>query len=732
MTEKATNSAKKRQKPSGTGCDLVAQRSQLATQHPKNGCNPAQTQETKGESTASGLRVSTEPAHQRLQPGNTFLSAKNTSSLLRISSQAVRDSAAAGKYAGAFKTPTNGGEGWAIPLDSLPAEAQALYWHEQFTTAGRTADLFEGGSSFTPEESDEHWKRYELATEKCQGRARVAFAALIRFNELLRHGTKKMAAYAAVMSEFDVVRSTFNLWQKSVDGLKQGDWLPALVPDFSGRTNARRSEWPEQAWLFFLRDVCTPGRPLKTAYNRTVREAEAKGWGKLPSLQTARRDFDNLDAAVIAVLREGDTALKRLSPTVRRDYTAFALHDQWSMDGRRMDLMVRDSKGEFGPKGRTFRLWLYAIEDMRSRYLVGYAIGAALNADLVRAALMDAFKKTGRIVPKYIQIDNGMEAAAKEITGGAPWRRRGKVKEDEIIGVLPLLGIEVPWAMPGHGQTKPIERLFGTLARMCETRPEFKGAYCGNTPEARPEEWDAGKAASIDLVRELFSEELGAYLRTPHRGDGMDGKSPMQTYTELMNAPGYVPRQISELQMRVCALSAVPITIQKDGSFIIHGARYYSVETASLPKGRGYYARYNRHDLADPVFVYRASKLVAENVRQIERTPGNSKEAAKNITKARADFTRAKKAQAKALLDIKNIDTPSEIAKRLADKHPELVDKKTGEILPVAKVVELTRSTAEVSREPSKTEADEATRIKAMAEEMSRMSTTTPRRVGGY
>lgn len=718
MTEKATKPAKNRQETGETGCDLGAQRSQLTSPQHKNSCDPAQVQETQGESTASSVRVSTVSAGQRSQPSRTFLSAKNASALLGISGQAVRDNAAEDKYAGAYKTPINGIEAWAIPLDSLPPEAQALYWHEQFTTAGLTADLFDGGSSFPPEECEVHWKRYELATEKCQGRARVAFAALMRFNELLRQGSKKMPAYTAVMSEFDVVRSTFNLWQKSVDGLPQVDWLPTLVPDFCGRTNARRADWPGQSWTFFLHDACTPGRPLKTAYNRTVREGEAQGWGKLPSFQTARRDFANLDAAVIAVLREGDTALKRLSPTVRRDYTAFALHDQWSMDGRRMDLMVRDSKGEFGPKGRNFRLWLYAVMDMRSRYLVGYAIGAALNADLVRDALMDAFKRTQRIAPKCVQVDNGMEAAAKEITGGAPWRLRGKVKEDEIIGLLPFLGVEVSWATPAHGQTKPIERLFGTLARMCETRPEFKGAYCGNTPEARPEAWDASKAVSIDMARELFAEELGAYLRTPHRGDGMDGKSPMQIYTELMNAPGYVPRQISALQMRVCALSAVPITIQKDGSFIIHGARYYSVETASLPKGRGYYARYNRDYLAEPVFVYRASKLVAENVRQIERTPGNSKEAAQKIAKERADFTRAKKAAAKALFNIQNLDTPAEIAKSTAITHPEIMDKETGEILSVGKVVALTQSAAQLPRESSKDEVDETTRIKAMAEEI--------------
>lgn len=696
MDDKAKIREKNRPVSDTTACDLGGHGSQLPSPQEKNGCDTAQVQKVQSELVVPSVPISPLPAGQRSQAGQAVLSAKDASTLLGISAQAVREGAASGKYPGAYKTPVNGIEAWAIPLDALAASAQARYWHEQFTTAGLTADPFSGGTSLTLEEREEHWKRYELATEKCQGRARKAFQAVETFNGLLRHGHKKMDAYAAIKAEFGVSRSTLNEWQEALEGLEQGDWLPALVPDLSGRTNARRADWPGPSWLFFLRDASTPGRPLKTAYKRTEREAEAQGWGKLPSFQTARRDFANLDAAAVAYLREGETALKRLSPTVRRDYTAFALHDQWTMDGRRMDLMVRDSKGEFGPKGRTFRLWLYAVMDMRSRYLVGYAIGANLNADLVRDALMDAFKKTQRIIPKCVQVDNGMEAAAKEITGGAPWRLRGKVKEDEIIGLLPFLGVEVSWATPAHGQTKPIERLFGTLARMCETRPEFKGAYCGNTPEARPEEWDVDKAAAIDQVRFLFAEELGAYQRAPHRGDGMDGKSPMQMYTELMKAPGYAPRQISARQMRVCALSAIPVTLQKDGSFVIHGARYYSVATASLPKGRGYYARYNRHDLAEPVFVYRGSKLVAENVQQIARTPGNSKEAAQKIAKERTNFMRAKKAAAQALLNIQQIETPEEINAAVSRKHPGILDKATGEILPVSPVVELTRPAADI------------------------------------
>jgi len=538
-----------------------------------------------------------------------------------------------------------------------------------------------------------------------------------------------MAAYATIKEEFGVARSTFNEWEQAVDGLDQGDWLPALTPDLSGRTNASLAEWPALAWLHFLRGALTPGAKVATAYRRTVREAEAQGWGPLPSLSTARNDLKfNVDRDVATFIKEGPTALKRLSPTVERDYEAYRLHEVWSMDGRRKDLMVRDTKGEFGPNGRVFRLWLYGVEEVRSRYLVGYSLGPELNADAVRDAVVNALSKTGLTRPETVQVDNGMEAAAKEITGGAPWRRRGKVKEDEIIGLLPFLGIEVSWATPAHGQTKAVERLFGTLAGMLETRPEFRGAYCGRTPEARPEEWDAAKAAPIDLVRKLLTEEIEAYHRAPHRGHGMNGKSPMAVYTELTSAPGYVPKVITKAQFRRCVLSAIKVTIRNDGSFAIHGARYKSEATVRLPRVRGYYACYNRHDLSVPVTLYLGSKIKAQDVPQIERTPGNSKEAAQKIMKSRRDYTKA----TKALFDMQAADTPLEITRRLAAKHPERTDTETGEILPVAKVVELTQTAAEVPRKQTPEEADKAARIKAIAEEMSRMTATPVRRVGKY
>jgi putative transposase len=337
-----------------------------------------------------------------------------------------------------------------------------------------------------------------------------------------------------------------------------------------------------------------------------------------------------------------------------------------------------------------FRLWMYAIQEVRSRMLLGYALGASLDADLVRGAFLNAVKTTGLHIPHKIQIDNGMEVAAKEHTGGASWRRRGKVMEDEIIGTFPMLGIEVVWATVAHGQAKTVERLFGTLAQMVETRPEFRRAYCGNNSVNRPEEFDATNAVQVELFEQVLNEEIAAYHRTPHRGHGMEGKTPLQIYADQMKMPGVAFRKINQTQLRLCTYSAEPITIRRDGSFTILGARYWSDGTTKLAPGKGYYARYNPHNLGDSVHVYRKEKRLCE-AEKIELTPFNSKADAKENSKKRAAYTRAVKQQAKALQNLSSTVNQDYLSKLAAEVLPEMKDEKTGETLPTAQVLEIVR-----------------------------------------
>lgn len=605
--------------------------------------------------------------------------------LLGISGQAVRANCAEGRYNNAHKDSAGA---WLIPLSSLPPLAQALYWVEHADIAPDDWAPDER-RELSGEDAEILWKRLESASVKLKDKAQRDAEACHLWRQLRAQGTSVIDALLEIKAQYGLSKSALYEKLARIKGYAPLNWRALLLGQWTGE-NARRTEWHPEAWAFFLRQALSPGRKKKTAWRSTKREAEARGWEGVPSYDTAKKDFGSLPRDVVTLAKEGETALKAMSPKLIRKYD-LPVHDTWSLDARRIDLMARDINGKYGRAGRVFRLHLSIYMDVRSRMILGYAFSDTLNADLTRSAFIEAIKTTGNLIPRKVALDNGMENAAKEISGGAAWRRRGKVKEDEIIGLFPMLGIEVGWATVAHGQAKPVERLFGTLAQMHETRDEFKGAFCGNTPEARPEEWDIAKAVPVELVEKLFAEEVSAYHCTPHRGNGMEGKSPLQVYKEQLNADGSKARRINAAQARLCTLSVEKITIRKDGSFTILGAAYRSDATVKLAPGRGYDARYNPLNLSDTVYVYRREKLLCQ-AQRIELTSFNDKAAAKRIMRERASYTKSVKQQKKAILAMRNSENQEYLA-RLADSTvPEVIDPNTGEILPGSKVMELVRA----------------------------------------
>lgn len=616
------------------------------------------------------------------------ISSEEIAVLVGKAERTTRENCEDGRYPGAHKDPTGA---WRVPLSSLPPLAQARYWAKNLHIA--PGGWQEQDRRELPEEEAEAlWEFFEGASKKLKQKAYQDAEACQAWQIMKSKGVHFYLALDQIKQEFDLTKSSLYDKIARIKGYDPQHWPALLVGQWKGE-NAKRVQWNESAWLYFLKDALPPGRKLKTAWERTKRQAAISGWGVIPSYDTAKADFKKLDHDMVTLIKEGEAALKVKSPTAIRDYN-LSLHDVWSMDGRRMDITGIDRKGKYGRPNQTFRLWIYAFEEVRSRMILGYSLGATLDTDLVRNAFLDAIKTTGRLIPREIQPDNGMEVAAKEMTGGAPWRQRGKVKDDEIIGLFPMLGIKVSWATVAHGQAKPLERGFRTLAGRIETRPEFRGAYCGNSPETRPAEWEPERAVSVELIEQAIEEEIAAYNRSPHRGNGMDGKSPLQVYTEQINQPGYSVKRIGDAQLRLCTYSAVAITIRRNASFTILGASYWSEGTAKLAPGKGYYARYNPRDLSGTVYIYRKEKFLCEATRK-ELTSFNDKAAGKEIMRRRKDYMKTVKQQAKALQELTGSES-REYLNTLAGKIlPEVVDKRTGEILPASQVLEMVKSNAE-------------------------------------
>lgn len=608
-----------------------------------------------------------------------WLTMREGCALLSIDRSALNRRILGGEYVTEIVT-ANGGAQYRIRLDSLPPVAQARYYAQVMGLSNGNVTPTRTGLDV-----DVVWRKFEDASDKLKARAERNLVAVFSWFEALAAGKSRMAAYADIQRDHGIGRMALNRWLKKIEGQPREHWLALVCPDYR-IDNAKKAEWTPAAWEFFLRAALVPGAKVRTAWRRTQETGNALGW-LIPSYDTAKRDLLRLPEDVRTLMKDGATALKALSPTQRRDYTTLDLHELWCLDGRRIDVMVRDDEGVLGVRGRVLRPYVLGIQEVRTRVILGYAISATLDADIVRNAFVSAMLRTNRVIPRAMLMDNGMENAAKEISGGAPWRRRGKVKDDEIIGLFPMLGVEISWATVAHGQSKPIERAFGTIKERTEPRPEFQGAYCGHKPEARPEEWDARKAVPLSLFRKVFAEELDAYHATPHRGQGMGKRSPMDVYSELTRMGSTVARRITEAQARLCGYSAVPVTLnRRDHSFTILGNRYWTERLAGLTGGSGYYARYNPADLSEPVYLYKGEKLVCE-VEMTTLTPFRDKQAAKQHAKRRGEYLKSVKQQAKAL---RNLQTEQ------ADWLGVDADPETGQVLPTPQVVEIVNARADV------------------------------------
>lgn len=190
------------------------------------------------------------------------------------------------------------------------------------------------------------------------------------------------AALDQIKQEFGLNKTALYDKLSRIKGYEPIHWPALLVGQWRGE-NAKRAQWSQEAWLCFLREATTPGCKIKTAWEYTKRQAAKYGWSEIPSYDTAKADLKKIPHDVITLLKEGETALKVKSPTLIRKYDQ-PLNDTWSLDGRRMDLVAIDRKGKYGTPNRKFRPWIYAFEDIRSRVLLGYAIGSALDSDMVK------------------------------------------------------------------------------------------------------------------------------------------------------------------------------------------------------------------------------------------------------------------------------------------------------------------------------------------------------------
>lgn len=452
---------------------------------------------------------------------------------------------------------------------------------------------------------------------------------VIEVGHLIAQGTAVTAAAKRVGAARGLGWVTVYRWYQAVADVPRHAWLFWLAPAYG--LSKPEAEIHPDAWEWLKADwLRLEAPPISDCYRRLAPVAKAKGW-PLPSLRTVQRRLNALPLEVRVLARQGEEKLKRLYPAQERDRSMFHALQACNADGHRFDVFVK------WPDGHVGRVCMVAIQCLYSGKILAWRLDETEHAGAVRLVIGDVLERYG--IPEMLWLDNGRGFASKWISGGAPTRYRFRINPEDPVGLLPALGIEAKWTLPYSGQSKPIERAFRDLCTTIAKHPEFAGAYTGNRPDAKPENYGT-RAIPLEQFRHRVDSEIAEHnARTGRKAANCAKRSFDQTFAEsFATAP---IRRITVEQRRLWMLCAQQVKVV-EGAVRYAGNRYWCEALPGLT-GQHVVLRFDPARLHDSVEVYRADGTWHCTADCVERTGYADSTAAREHARARGAWLKAQK-----------------------------------------------------------------------------------------
>jgi len=527
-----------------------------------------------------------------------------------------------------------GGGGWEYHVSLLPKPAQMRLLVVHSAPANDDADT-------VAEKRRALWARYETLSSEHKASCEARLRTLRYADELSQSpGITVNAAMSLAATRFDVSVRAVYYWQGLIEGHDRCDWLAALAPAFTA--SAERAPCHPDAWAFITSDYLRPERPTFTSCYRRLSEASKKQkWSPIPSERSLRRRLDaEVPEAVQTLARKGRDKAKSLFPAQRRTRDHLHAMQAVNMDGHKIDVFVRLDDD------RVTRLFLLGIQDLYSGKILAWRLADSENKETVRLVIGDMVERHG--IPDIITLDNGRAFSSKWISGGTANRYRFKVREEEPEGLLTTLGVELKWTQPYSGQSKPIERAWRDLADDISRHPICSGAYTGNKPDAKPENY-ASHAVPLEVFKAHVDKQIAEHNSRPGRTAKVcAGRSFDDAFAASMADPATIVRWPTSAQRALWLLAADRIRTQK-GSGEIHffGNRYWA-PALNGHAGRNVTIRFDPDQLTKPLKVYDESNVLICEAECVADTGFYDAEAARRHAKARGEYQKAVAAEKRA------------------------------------------------------------------------------------
>lgn len=481
---------------------------------------------------------------------------------------------------------------------------------------------------------DAAWEFFDQATDKRKDDARNKLEILQSVDLLTRGGFTKDLAVYQIAQEVGKSKSTIYNWIKMVAGKDRSDWLPYLIPHHAGRP--RDTDCHPDAWDMLTSDYLRHERPtFQSCYRNIQRAGKEHGW-TMPSERSLQRRMDREISHPVQVLaRYGMDRLKHMYPAQERDRSVFHALEAVNADGHTWDVWVE------WPDGEVLRPCMVAWQDLYSGMFLSWRLDKSENQESIRLSFGDLVEDFG--IPGNVYLDNGRGFASKWMTGGSKTRFRFKIKDDEPVGILTSLDINIHWTTPYHGQAKPIERAFRGFCNDISKHPALAGAWSGNNPLNKPENYRS-RAIKLDDFLAIVADGIEEHnSRAGRRATVCKGRSFIDTFRESYEKSPI--KKATDEQRRLWLLAAEgKQASRRDGSISLMKNRYWA-NFLHNHMGEKLVCRFDPQNLLSGLHVYRLDGSYLGFAEVIEATGFNDVNAAREHGLARRHFMKAIKLQ---------------------------------------------------------------------------------------